>query len=48
MPPPYAAMLAALDTAIAAGAEDRVTDEVLRLTGAPPRSFEQFAAETRW
>ena len=44
----YAAMLTALDQMIASGAEDRVTDAVLRLTGTAPRSFEQFAAETSW
>lgn len=46
--PDYAAMLAGLDVKIAADAENRITDEVLRWTGAPPRSFEQFAAETAW
>lgn len=46
MPPAYADMLTGLDALIATGAEDRVTDEVLRLTGTAPRSFEEFAAET--
>ena len=41
-------MLAALDALIASGAEDRVTDDVLRLSGTPPSSFEKFAAGTRW
>jgi uncharacterized protein YbjT (DUF2867 family) len=48
LPADYAAMLADLDTLIAAGADDRVTDEVRVLTGASPRTFEQFAAETAW
>ncbi|MCY1070630.1 NAD(P)H-binding protein [Nannocystis sp. RBIL2] len=43
MPAEYAAMLGALEQAIAGGAEDRVTDEVLRRTGRPPRSLREFA-----
>jgi uncharacterized protein YbjT (DUF2867 family) len=43
MPADYAAMLGALEQAIADGAEQRTTDEVLRRTGRPPRSFEEFA-----
>ncbi|MFZ6181297.1 NAD(P)H-binding protein [Nannocystis pusilla] len=43
MPADYAAMLGALEQAIAGGAEDRVTDEVLRRTGRPPRSLREFA-----
>ncbi|MBA2806310.1 NAD(P)H-binding protein [Streptomyces sp. KM273126] len=39
MPLEFASMLAALDRAIAEGAEDRVTDTVQRLTGRPARSF---------
>jgi uncharacterized protein YbjT (DUF2867 family) len=39
----FAQGLATLDAAIAAGAEDRVTPDVERVTGRPPRSFEQFA-----
>ncbi|GAA3209029.1 hypothetical protein GCM10020256_05990 [Streptomyces thermocoprophilus] len=39
MPEEFAAILAALDREIAAGAEDRVTDTVHRLTGRPPRTF---------
>jgi len=45
MPADYAALLGALEQAIADGAEDRVTDEVLRRTGRPPRSLEAFARE---
>jgi uncharacterized protein YbjT (DUF2867 family) len=48
MPPDYAEVLAALDTDIAAGAEDRVTDTVERVTGRPARGFREFAeAEVR-
>ncbi|MER6290895.1 NmrA family NAD(P)-binding protein [Streptomyces sviceus] len=39
VPVEFAALLADLDRAIAAGAEDRVTDTVQRLTGRAPRSF---------
>lgn len=38
-----AKVLAGLDAAIASGIEDRTTDAVLRLTGAPPRAFREFA-----
>ncbi|MFJ4094249.1 NAD(P)H-binding protein [Kitasatospora sp. NPDC089913] len=44
MPARFAAMLADLDGAIAAGAEDRTTDTVLRLTGRPPHGFREVAA----
>lgn len=47
MAPEYAAVLAAMDTAIAAGAEDRMTDEVLRVTNHPPTSFQEFAAQVQ-
>jgi uncharacterized protein YbjT (DUF2867 family) len=48
VPAAYAALLAALDTDIAAGAEDRVTDTVERVTGRPARGFREFAeAEVR-
>ncbi|GAB3457986.1 NAD(P)H-binding protein [Streptomonospora sediminis] len=43
MPESFAAALVGVDTAIAAGREDRVTDTVQRLTGRPPRSFADFA-----
>lgn len=42
MPTEYATTLAAMDAAIASGSENRVTDEVLRLTGRPPRAFAQL------
>ncbi|MFE2375617.1 NAD(P)H-binding protein [Streptomyces sp. NPDC059398] len=43
VPEAFAALLADLDRAIAAGAEDRTTDTVQRLTGRPPRDFRTFA-----
>jgi ergot alkaloid biosynthesis protein len=42
--PDYAAMLAGLDRAIAAGAEARTTSVVAQLTGRGPMSLEDFAA----
>jgi ergot alkaloid biosynthesis protein len=50
LPVPYAAFLASLDTQIANGSEARLTEEVLRITGKPPRSFQTFALEnqTAW
>jgi uncharacterized protein YbjT (DUF2867 family) len=47
-PPPFAQALADLDAAIAAGVEDRLTPDVERVTGRPPRSFEAFAATALW
>lgn len=44
IPLEFAHMLAALDTAIAHGSEDRVTDTVERVTGRPARSFREFVA----
>jgi uncharacterized protein YbjT (DUF2867 family) len=38
-----ARFLVAMDWVIASGAEDRTTDTVQRMTGAPPRSFHDFA-----
>ncbi|WP_232110074.1 NmrA family NAD(P)-binding protein [Streptomyces buecherae] len=43
LPVAYAAFLAGLDRAIAEGAEDRVTDTVLRVTGRPPRTLREHA-----
>ncbi|MFJ4189286.1 NAD(P)H-binding protein [Kitasatospora sp. NPDC089509] len=45
MPAEFAAMLAAMDRAIAEGAEDRVTDTVQRLTGRPPRGFRSLVEQ---
>ncbi|RKS08830.1 uncharacterized protein YbjT (DUF2867 family) [Nocardiopsis sp. Huas11] len=44
IPPEFAALLAGMDLAIAAGAEDRTTDTVLRLTGRPPTDLRTVAA----
>ncbi|RKH18778.1 oxidoreductase [Corallococcus sp. CA047B] len=43
MPEAYARLLAGLDVTLRDGAEDRVTDTVLRVTGRAPRTFEAFA-----
>ncbi|WP_225821667.1 NAD(P)H-binding protein [Streptomyces naphthomycinicus] len=43
MPLEFAAMLAGMDRAVSAGAEDRTTDTVRRLTGRPPHSFREVA-----
>ncbi|MGW9370018.1 NAD(P)H-binding protein [Streptomyces xanthophaeus] len=43
IPQEFAAMLAAMDRAIADGAEDRTTDTVRRLTGRPPNPFRVVA-----
>lgn len=43
-PPEFAAVLTALDVAIAGGAEDRVTDTVARVTGRPARDFRTFVS----
>lgn len=48
VPAEYARTLAAMDTAIAGGAEDRVTDEVPWLTGTAPRPFNEFVQEVLW
>lgn len=50
LPLPYAAFLASLDTQIANGSEARLTEEVLRITGKPPRLFQTFVLEnqTAW
>jgi ergot alkaloid biosynthesis protein len=47
VPPAFAAALAAMDTAVANGAEDRVSPDVQTVTGRSPISFETFAAENR-
>ncbi|SIN87726.1 ergot alkaloid biosynthesis protein, AFUA_2G17970 family [Parasphingorhabdus marina DSM 22363] len=46
----YAELLAAMDTAIAAGGEDRLTDSVVVLTGKTPRDLTGFVARNieRW
>lgn len=47
LPQPYAATLAAMDTAVAGGSENRITDAVQAITGRASISFEAFAAENR-
>lgn len=47
LPPQYAPELAKMDTAIARGAENRVTDEVKNFTGHPPTDFRSFAMSVR-
>lgn len=44
LPPDFARALAAMDAAIAEGAEDRVSDAVTRVTGREPTTFRAFAA----
>jgi ergot alkaloid biosynthesis protein len=46
LPQEYAGILAAMDTAIAGGSENRVTDTVLRVTGRAPKDFTEFARES--
>jgi ergot alkaloid biosynthesis protein len=50
LPPVYAEKLAAMDRAIAEGAEDRTTDSVKFLLGRPPISFDDFveASAASW
>ena len=50
LPADYAPILAAMDTAIAGGSEDRVTAEVQTLTGHAPNDFRSFAraAHANW
>ena len=50
LPADYAPVLASMDTAIAGGAEDRVTAEVQTLTGRAPNDFRSFAraAHASW
>jgi ergot alkaloid biosynthesis protein len=45
LPEEYAKTLAAMDGAIAGGSEDRVTDDVLKLTGSLPTSIDQFVQQ---
>ena len=46
IPAAYAALLVQLDVAIRGGAEDRVTETVLRITSRPPRCFADFLRDT--
>jgi hypothetical protein len=45
MPDNYARMLAALDTAVKGGKENRLNDVVLNVTGRPPKKFEVYLGE---
>ncbi|MGC4767553.1 NmrA family NAD(P)-binding protein [Micromonospora sp. DT44] len=45
IPPDFARFLASLDTAIAAGAEDRTTSTVADVTGRTPRTFRDFCRD---
>lgn len=45
LPPAFARLLAGMDVAIAAGAEDRTTTTVTRVTGRAPRTFRSFCGE---
>ena len=47
MPDAYAEILAAMDTKISRGSEDRVTDEVEAITGRRPKDLQTFADEVR-
>ncbi|WP_433701100.1 ergot alkaloid biosynthesis protein [Nocardiopsis sp. CA-288880] len=47
MPEPFASALVGVDSGIARGDEDRVTDTVHRLTGRPPRAFADFVRAHR-
>lgn len=47
IPEQFAAMLAAMDRAIADGSEDRVTDTVERVTGRPPRGFHAYVQSVK-
>ena len=45
LPKDYAETLAAMDTSIAAGSEDRITENVEQITGRPARSLAKFISE---
>jgi len=45
--PDYAQVLAALDTAVSNGLEERLNDNVLSVTGRPPKLFQEFVSENR-
>ena len=47
LPKEYANMLATMDQMIAAGAEDRLNDTVLKMVGKAPRKFSDFAVENK-
>lgn len=45
--PEYAQVLAALDTAVSDGVEERLNNTVLSMTSRPPKPFQQFVNENR-
>ena len=45
IPDDFARMLAALDTAIKDGKENRLNDVVLKVTGRPPKKFKVYLGE---
>jgi uncharacterized protein YbjT (DUF2867 family) len=47
IPPGYASTLAGMDEAIAKGAEDRITQDVQRITGRPANTFASFLDSQR-
>lgn len=47
MPLGYAVMLAAMDTAISKGSEERLNDFVLKITGRSPRTFHDFVVANK-
>ncbi|KAK6949016.1 hypothetical protein Daesc_009088 [Daldinia eschscholtzii] len=47
LPPQYGAALAAMDTAVRHGSEERSSDAVLRTTGREPRRFRDFVEENK-
>jgi festuclavine dehydrogenase len=47
MPQEYATMLAGLDDQISKGLEAQLDDDVLKVTGRPPKSFRTFARDNR-
>ncbi|PYI33854.1 ergot alkaloid A [Aspergillus indologenus CBS 114.80] len=47
LPPDFAEMLATMEAAVATGAEERVSQDVEKVTGRPPRRFVDYARENR-
>jgi hypothetical protein len=47
IPEVYSKPLAAMDTSISKGSEERLSDDVQKVTGRPPKTFRQFAEEKK-
>lgn len=47
LPADYGSFLVSLDEQISVGSEARLTDEVHRITGQKPRTFSEFAQESK-